>query len=388
MSAFPDRLAALLAERQQGQLYRRRQTLDSAQGPVVRLGARELLNFCSNDYLGLASHPEVIQRLREAASQWGVGSGASPLVCGYSAPHRELEEALADFTGRSRALLFGSGFAANTATLGALLRPGDTVLQDRLNHASLLDGGLHSGARLRRFTHNDVTDLERKLARAPGPALVAVDAVFSMDGDVAPLAALARAAAAADAWLMVDDAHGFGVAGPAGAGSVAAAGLDQASVPVLMATLGKALGTGGAFVAGSEDLVEALLQGARHYIYSTAPPPALAAATLTALDLLQRESWRREHLATLVQRFRSGAAQLGLPLGESQGPIQPLVTGDAARALALSAALRERGFLVSAIRPPTVPAGTARLRVTLSAAHSPEQVDALLQALADCGATR
>ena len=167
-----------------------------------------------------------------------------------------------------------------------------------------------------------------------------------------------------------------------------AAALDQASVPVLMATLGKALGTGGAFVAGSEDLVEALLQGARHYIYSTAPPPALAAATLTALDLLQRESWRREHLATLVQRFRSGAAQLGLPLGESQGPIQPLVTGDAARALALSAALRERGFLVSAIRPPTVPAGTARLRVTLSAAHSPEQVDALLQALADCGATR
>nr|WP_241263180.1 8-amino-7-oxononanoate synthase [Parahaliea mediterranea] len=381
-------MAATLEERRASGLYRERLNLASAQGARVRVAGRELLNFCSNDYLGLAAHPKVVESLRRAAAEYGVGSGASHLVCGHSAPHHALEEALADFTGRPRALLFGSGFAANTGTLAALLRAGDTVLQDRLNHASLLDGGLHSGARLRRFAHNDLDDLARKLERAPeqadGATLVVVDGVFSMDGDVAPLAELAALTRERDAWLMVDDAHGFGVLGATGAGSTEAAGLGEAEVPVLMATLGKALGTAGAFVAGSEDLVEALLQLARNYIYSTAMPPAIAAAALTALQLLREEAWRRDHLRDLVERFRRGAAQLGLPLAEVHGPIQPLHVGEPDVAMALSAALRERGALVGAIRPPTVPAGTARLRVTLSAAHSEADVDCLLDTLGAC----
>lgn len=383
MEAFPQRLRAVLEERRAAGLYRQCQTLESGQGPLVRLGGREYLNFCSNDYLGLASHPKVIESLRAAASIWGVGSGASHLVCGHSAPHRALEEALAEFTGRPRALLFSSGYAANTGILQALLQPGDSVLQDRLNHASLLDGGLHSGARLRRFTHNDCTDLARKLAQATGPALVAVDGVFSMDGDSAPLAALARICGEHRAWLMVDDAHGFGVTGANGAGSVEAAGLGMAEVPVLMATLGKALGTSGAFVVGSELLIEALIQSARNYIYTTAMPPALAAASLTALGLLREEAWRRDQLAALVARFRRGAGELGLPLMAACSAIQPLLVGDAARAVELSQQLRDRGILISAIRPPTVPAGTSRLRITLSAAHDSEQVERLLATLAE-----
>lgn len=384
MAVFTRRLAGALAERRASGLYRERLTLDSAQGPRVRLAGRELLNFCSNDYLGLAADPRVVESLQRAAARYGVGSGASHLVCGHSAPHRELEEALADFTGRPRALLFGSGYAANTGTLSALLEPGDTVLQDRLNHASLLDGGLHSGARLQRFAHNDLEALERRLARSRGATLVVVDGIFSMDGDAAPLAELARLTRERDAWLMVDDAHGFGVLGASGAGSTEAAGLGPEDVPVLMATLGKALGTAGAFVAGGEDLVEALVQRARNYVYSTAMPPAVAAAGLTALSLVRDEHWRREHLDDLVRYFRAGAAGLGLPLAAVSGPIQPLVVGEAEAAVALSAALRERGLLVSAIRPPTVPAGTARLRVTLTAAHDRAQVDSLLEALGEC----
>ncbi|MBM69209.1 MAG: 8-amino-7-oxononanoate synthase [Haliea sp.] len=382
--AFPQRLRAVLEERRAAGLYRQCLTLESAQGPVVRLAGRDYLNFCSNDYLGLAAHPKVIASLRDAATRWGVGSGASHLVCGHSAAHRELEEALAAFTGRPRALLFSSGYAANTGILQALLRPGDTVLQDRLNHASLLDGGLHSGARLRRFAHNDCADLARKLDAAAGPTLVAVDGVFSMDGDTAPLAELSATCASRDAWLMVDDAHGFGVHGEAGAGSVQAAGLGEAEVPVLMATLGKALGTSGAFVAGSELLIEALIQSTRNYIYTTAMPPALAAASLTALRLLHEESWRREQLAEHIARFRRGARQCDLPLLDSDSAIQPLLVGDAGRAVRLSERLRERGLLISAIRPPTVPAGTSRLRITLSAAHTPQQVATLLAALAEC----
>lgn len=383
MEAFPQRLRAVLDERRAAGLYRQCLTLESGQGPLVRLDGREYLNFCSNDYLGLASHPKVIESLRAAAGIWGVGSGASHLVCGHSAPHRALEEALADFAGRPRALLFSSGYAANTGILQALLQSGDTVLQDRLNHASLLDGGLHSGARLRRFVHNDCADLDRKLARVAGPALVAVDGVFSMDGDSAPLAAMARVCGEHQAWLMVDDAHGFGVAGIDGAGSVEAAGLGMAEVPVLMATLGKALGTSGAFVAGSELLIEALIQSTRNYIYTTAMPPALAAASLTALGLLREEGWRRDQLAALVAAFRRGARELGLPLVAAKSAIQPLLVGDAARATELSQQLRDRGILISAIRPPTVPAGTSRLRITLSAAHSSEQVERLLATLAE-----
>ncbi len=386
MESFARRLAAALDQRRGQGLVRQRLTLESPQGPVVRMGGREYLNFCSNDYLGLAAHPAVVEALRRGASEYGVGSGASHLVCGHSRPHHQLEEALAAFTGRPRALLFSCGYMANTGTLTTLLQRGDSVFEDRLNHASLLDGGLHSGARFHRFPHNDVTALERKLASADGLRLVVVDGVFSMDGDSAPLARLADACSRHAAWLMVDDAHGFGVLGERGAGSTEAAGLGEAAVPVLMATLGKALGTAGAFVAGSELLIESLVQQARNYIYTTALPPAVAAASLVSLQLLQSESWRRGHLAALVARFRRGAAQLDLPLLESASAIQPLLVGDAGRAVALSERLRDRGLLISAIRPPTVARGTSRLRITLSAAHSEEQVDRLLSELADCHA--
>jgi 8-amino-7-oxononanoate synthase len=384
VAAFSQRLSEHLARRSQQGLYRQRLTLESAQGPVVRLGDRDYLNFCSNDYLGLAAHPRVIEALREAAAQYGVGSGASHLVCGHSTPHHDLEEALADFTGRPRALLFSSGYMANTGLLTTLLQPGDYVFEDRLNHASLLDGGLHSGARFQRFPHNDVQALQDKLQGVDGLKLVVVDGVFSMDGDSAPLADLARLCSREEAWLMVDDAHGFGVLGERGAGSTEAAGLGIAAVPVLMATLGKALGTAGAFVAGEEVLIEGLIQQARSYIYTTALPPAVAAASLVSLQLLQDEAWRRDHLASLVARFRRGARQLELPLMDSVSAIQPLVVGGAERAVALSEQLRARGLLIGAIRPPTVPRGTSRLRITLSAAHSEQQVDQLLQQLADC----
>ncbi len=384
MAGFHTRLGAALEKRRHQGLYRQRLTLESPQGPVVQLQGREYLNFCSNDYLGLAAHPRLVEAFRAAAERYGVGSGASHLVCGHSAPHHELEEALATFTGRPRALLFSSGYAANTAVLTTLLQSGDHVFEDRLNHASLLDGGLHSGARFRRFPHNDIAALAPKLAQVEGNALVVVDGIFSMDGDSAPLAELSHLCQERDAWLMVDDAHGFGVLGARGAGSLEAAGLSAEQVPVLMATLGKALGTAGAFVAGDEVLIESLVQQARNYIYTTAPPPAVAAATLEALRLLQEEAWRREHLAALVARFRAGAAELGLPLMNSSSAIQPLLIGEAEEAMAVSQRLRERGLLISAIRPPTVPAGTSRLRITLTAAHSDSQVDQLLEHLSAC----
>ena len=348
----------------------------------MQIDGREYLNFCSNDYLGLAAHPRVIERFRRAATEYGVGSGASHLVCGHSAPHHALEEALAEFTGRERALLFSSGYMANTGILTSLLQRGDYVFEDRLNHASLLDGGLHSGARFQRFPHNDVAALQARLSAADGPRLVVVDGVFSMDGDTAPLPALADLCRSQDAWLMVDDAHGFGVLGERGAGSTEEAGLAPDAVPVLMATLGKALGTAGAFVAGSELLIEGLIQQSRNYIYTTALPPAVAAASLEALTLVSEEPWRRQHLAGLIGRFRRGAGQLELPLMPSASAIQPLLVGDAVRAVALSERLRASGFLIGAIRPPTVPAGTSRLRITLSAAHSESQVDQLLAQLA------
>jgi len=398
MGALSDRLSAGLALRQQNNLYRQRLTLQSAQGPVVQVGGSQYLNFCSNDYLGLAAHPRVIAAFHSAADRYGVGSGASHLVCGHSELHHRLEEALAEFTGRPRALLFSSGYMANMGILTSLLQRGDHVFEDRLNHASLLDGGLYSGARFQRFPHADVPALERKLDAAGkgvakggekgsakgGVKLVVVDGVFSMDGDTAPLEELAASCARHDASLMVDDAHGFGVLGDRGVGSTEAAGLDPSAVPILMATLGKALGTGGAFVAGSELLIESLIQQARTYIYTTALPPAVAAASLESLRLLHDESWRREHLARLITRFRSGAQQLELPLMPSASAIQPLLAGDAARALDISEQLRQRGLLIGAIRPPTVPAGTSRLRVTLSAAHSEAQIDQLLEQLASC----
>ena len=377
-------LAARLAERRAADLYRQRPLLQSPQGPQVVVDGKALLAFCSNDYLGLANHPEVVKAWCEGAERWGVGGGASHLVVGHSTPHHQVEEALAELTGRPRALLFSTGYMANLGAITALVGQGDTVLQDRLNHASLLDGGLLSGARFNRYLHNDPASLASRLSKATGNTLVVTDGVFSMDGDCADLPALAKVARGSGAWLMVDDAHGFGTLGRSGGGLVEQHGLGVDDVPVLIGTLGKACGTSGAFVAGSEELIEALIQFARPYIYTTSQPPALACATLKALALLRHETWRREHLAALIQQFRSGAQQLGLTLMDSHTAIQPILVGDAARAMALSRMLRERGLLVTAIRPPTVPAGSARLRVTLSAAHSEAQVQLLLNALAEC----
>ncbi|MFG0630742.1 8-amino-7-oxononanoate synthase [Pseudomonas sp. xss_2] len=377
-------LTARLAERRAADLYRQRPLLQSPQGPEVVVDGQPLLAFCNNDYLGLANHPEVIAAWRAGAERWGVGGGASHLVIGHSTPHHQLEEALAELTGRPRALLFSTGYMANLGAITALVGQGDTILQDRLNHASLLDGGLLSGARFNRYLHNDPDSLAKRLDKATGSTLVVTDGVFSMDGDLADLPALAETARARGAWLMVDDAHGLGTLGATGAGIVEHFGLGLDDVPVLIGTLGKACGTAGAFVAGSEELVEALVQFARPYIYTTSQPPALACATLKSLELLRRESWRREHLAALIRQFRQGAEQIGLQLMDSPTPIQPILIGDSARALRLSRMLRERGLLVTAIRPPTVPAGSARLRVTLSAAHSEAQVQLLLNALAEC----
>lgn len=375
-------LASRLASRRAEDLYRLRPLLDSPQGPEVVVDGQRLLAFCSNDYLGLASHPEVIRALREGAERWGVGGGASHLVIGHSAPHHQLEEALAAFTRRPRALLFSTGYMANLAVVTALIGRGDTVLQDRLNHASLLDAGLLSGARFSRYLHNDTASLAARLDKAGGDTLVVSDGVFSMDGDLADLPGLSAAARARGAWLMVDDAHGFGVLGAGGGGCVEHFALGLEEVPVLVGTLGKAFGTAGAFVAGSEELIETLIQFARPYIYTTSQPPAVACATLKSLQLLREEGWRRQHLRNLIVRFRRGAQELGLILMDSPTPIQPLLVGDSGRAMRLSARLRERGLLVGAIRPPTVPAGTARLRITLTAAHDEAQVDRLLDGLA------
>jgi 8-amino-7-oxononanoate synthase len=376
------RLAAASAAREQAGLRRRLHTVEQAHGPHLHRDGRELLAFCSNDYLGLAQHPTLIEALRKAAAEHGMGGTAAHLICGHHREHAALEEALAAWTGRERALLFSTGIMANLGVMQALLERGDLCVQDRLNHASLIDGARASGCTLRRYPHADVDAAARQLQTSPeAAALLATDGVFSMDGDVAPLAELAALCRREGATLMVDDAHGLGVLGPRGAGSLAAAGLDADDAPVLMATLGKALGCAGAFVAGSAELIDGLVQFARSYIYTTAMPPALAAATRAAVELAQTADDCREHLAALIARFRHGATQLGLPLMDSPTPIQPLLLGDPVRATTAAEALLERGLLVTAIRPPTVPQGQARLRITLSAAHTGSDVDRLLDAL-------
>jgi len=377
-----DQLDAALSARRAAHLYRRRRTLDSAQGPEVRVDGRDFLAFCSNDYLGLANHPEVVRAFQQAANRYGVGGGASHLVNGHSRLHQQLEDALAEFTGRPRALLFSTGYMANIGAVNALIGKGDAVFEDRLNHASLLDAGLLSGARFQRYRHDDAAHLDQRLANTDaGRKLVVSDGVFSMDGDCADLPALCAVAERHGAWVMVDDAHGFGCLGATGAGCVEAMGLSMTQVPVLVGTLGKAFGTGGAFVAGGETLIETLIQFARPYIYTTAMPPAVAAASLASLQLIINGQQRRAHLDALIARFRVGAAALGFQLMDSATPIQPILVGESERALALSEALEQQGIFVSAIRPPTVPEGSARLRVTLSAAHSETQVDKLLDGL-------
>lgn len=382
--AIDNVLSFALTERRAANLYRSRRVLQSPQTPQVVVDGKQYTAFCSNDYLGLANHPDVVAAFQSAANSFGVGSGASHLVAGHSSEHHALEEELAAFTGRERALLFSTGYMANMGAITALVGQGDAIFEDRLNHASLLDGGLSSGARFQRFLHNDLNNLQARLDKADAERkLIVVDGVFSMDGDCAPLPELTALAQKNNAWLMVDDAHGFGCLGKTGGGSAEHFGLTQDELPILMGTLGKAFGTFGAFIAGSENLIETLIQFSRSYIYTTAMPPAVAAATRVSLRLLQEGHWRREHLQTLIARFRTGAQQLGLQLLDSFSPIQPIIIGDEARALMIAEQLAERGILIIAIRPPTVAPGSSRLRVTFSAEHTLAQVDQLLNALSD-----
>jgi len=375
-------LTSALEQRRADRLYRTRRVTESAQGPEMIIDGRDVLGFCSNDYLGLAADPRLAEAMADGARQWGTGSGAAHLVNGHSEPHHALEEELAAFTGRERALLFSTGYMANLGVGSALLERGDAVFEDRLNHASLIDAGHRPGIDFHRYRHADAGDLERQLHKSNAQEkLVLTDGVFSMDGDVAPLVGLADACRTHGGRLVVDDAHGLGVVGPGGRGSVADAGLTSAHVPVLVGTLGKAFGTFGAFVAGDEDLVETLIQKARSYIYTTALPPTVAQATRASLRIVEAADDRRAHLRSLVKRFREGADRLGLTLIDSSTPIQPILVGDAGIALALSDALLREGILVIAIRPPTVPKNTARLRVTFSASHTTGHVDRLLEAL-------
>ena len=347
-----------------------------------RVDGRELVNFCSNDYLGLARDPRLTAALCVAAKRYGVGAGAAHLVTGHTREHHELEEELAAYTGRESALLFSTGYMANVGVVSSLASRGDLVLQDRLNHASLIDGALLSGARFSRYRHASPEDAARRLEGGDERGrLIASDGVFSMDGDVAPVAKLAALARKKNAWLLIDDAHGLGVLGEQGGGVLEQAGLTQSDVPLLIGTLGKAFGSFGAFVAGERDLIDYILQRARSYIFTTAMPAAVAAATRAALRIAREEGWRREHLALLIARFRRAALAAGIMLGDSQTPIQPILLGDAALCLKASAVLRDAGYWVSAIRPPTVPPGTERLRVTLSAAHTQAEVDGLVEAL-------
>lgn len=377
-------LRAALERLRDAHLYRARRVLDGPQGVRPVIDGRQALSFCSNDYLGLAAHPELAAALHAGVSRYGVGSGAAHLITGHSAAHRRLEDDLAAFVGRPRALLFSTGYMANLGVISALCERGETLYADRLNHASLNDGALLAGARLRRYPHADTAALARMRAGGDAAMLVS-DGVFSMDGDLAPVPALAACADAAGARLLVDDAHGLGVVGRDGRGTLDVyreQGWDDAGDVIVMGTLGKAFGTFGAFVAASDAVIETLIQRARSYIYTTALPPALAHATSAALALARREAWRRAHLQALIARFRAGAAALGLPLMASTTPIQPLLAGSAQRALAWSRWLEAQGVLVTAIRPPTVPKGAARLRITLSAAHAEQDVERLLALLA------
>ncbi|MEQ9544664.1 MAG: 8-amino-7-oxononanoate synthase [Marinobacter sp.] len=378
--------AAELEQRKQAGLYRTRRQITGPQQPSLTSDGRSLLSFCSNDYLGLANHPANLEALVNALPQTGLGGAASHLICGHHDAHHHLEERLAAFTQRSAALFFSTGYMANMGVISALAGRGDTIFSDRLNHASIIDGCILSRAKVRRYPHSDMAALERMLAETSGHKLVVTDGVFSMDGDIAPLRELARLCKTHDALLVVDDAHGVGVLGPQGRGSVAEMGLSEDDVPVLIGTLGKAVGTSGAFVAGPQVLMDYLVQKARTYIYTTAMPPAIAEATVASLDLIERDDERRAHLRELIERFRRGASELGYQLMPSATPIQPIMVGDNWSALALSQALEEKELLVTAIRPPTVPEGEARLRVTLSAAHTLADVDRLLAGLSDCRA--
>lgn len=380
-----DELRAGLGRLDDEALRRRRRSNALPCAPRATVDGRELTAFCSNDYLGLAGDPALAAALAEGASRWGAGSGASHLVSGHYAVHDELERALASFVGCDRALYFSTGYMANSGILPALAGRGDAIFADRLNHASLVDGMLLSRATVHRYPHADVAALERMLAGSAAPRkLIVTDAVFSMDGDVAPLAELLALAVRHDAWLVVDDAHGFGVLGPQGRGAVAEAGLDthpEAWRIVLVGTLGKAAGVAGAFVAGHADVIEWLVQKTRTYIFTTGAPPALAHALLASLRLIEAGEARRQRLQSLIASFRTHTRLQRWRLLPSRTAIQPVLIGDNAEAVAVAGALFDAGLWVPAIRPPTVPAGTARLRVSLTAAHDDADVVRLAETL-------
>lgn len=380
--SWEQRLHTALQQRRDQDLWRQRAQLSSVQGTEVIRDGESRLNFCSNDYLGLAAQGG--KDLAAAAERWQLGSGASHLVCGHSDAHHALEDQLAKLTGYPRALLFSTGYMANLGAISALARRGDLILQDKLNHASLLDGAILSRAQLKRYRHADNTHLASLLQNNEntGETLVITDTIFSMDGDLADLPSMANLCSQHGALLMADDAHGFGILGKKGAGARAHFNLSPQQLPVYVGTLGKALGGYGAFVAGSEELIDYMVQFARAYIYTTALPPALAEGMLGNLERLQ-DDHLRDQLQQRIQQFRRKALALGLPIMDSHSPIQPLLIGSASNALAMSEALHNQGIWVSAIRPPTVPNNEARLRITLSAAHSEEQVDRLLNALAE-----
>ncbi|HSE13911.1 MAG TPA: 8-amino-7-oxononanoate synthase [Rudaea sp.] len=378
-----ERLTRAQAERARQSLLRRLRTVGQVDGARIVVDGAPLLNFASNDYLGLAQHPALTEALVRGAARWGVGASAAHLLGGHREAHAALEEKLAHWTGRARALLFSTGYMANLGAMQALLGAGDVCVQDKLNHASLLDAARLAGAELVRYVHADAGSARRQLDARPGaPALLATDGVFSMDGDVAPLAELAALCKTQQAALMVDDAHGIGVLGAEGAGSLSEAGVGAGEAPVLMATLGKALGVAGAFVAGSAALIDGLVQFARPHSYTTAMPPALAAAASAAIDIARFEDWRRDKLRCLIAHFRHGADERGIALPDSRTPIQPVVVGASKAALTAMQSLEAQGFFVPAIRPPTVAQGKARLRVVLSARHEEADVERLLNALA------
>ena len=374
-------LAAELSGLEARDLKRNRRTLESPQGARVRVDGRDYIAFCSNDYLGLAAHPELIAAAREGAARHGVGAGASHLLSGHSAAHRELEERLAAFVGKPRALLFSAGYLANISVVTVLVGRGDAVFADRLNHASLNDAALLSRADFKRYPHLDLAALERQLAASRARRkLIVTDAVFSMDGDIAPVPALVSLAERHGAWLLLDDAHGFGVLGPQGRGTLAQSGADSPRV-IVMGTLGKAAGVFGAFAAGDATMIETLVQRARPYVYTTATPPLLACALVKSLELIRdgdgRRSRLQQRIALLQQRLKSSRWRLA----PSATAIQPLLIGATAEAVAVSDGLARAGLLVPAIRPPTVPRGTARLRISLSAAHEADDVERLAAAL-------
>ncbi|MFT5976664.1 MAG: 8-amino-7-oxononanoate synthase, partial [Gammaproteobacteria bacterium] len=373
-----------LTRRHLAGLYRKRSIVSSAQAVRLTVNGQSLLSFSSNDYLGLANHPDIKQAFINATEHYGVGSGSAHLITGHSQLHHECELRLAEFTGRDRALLFSNGYMANLAIASALVGRHDIIHQDKLNHASLIDAAKISGAKLKRYRHNDLAQLKSQLetSQLDGNTsvrqLIMTDGVFSMDGDCADLNQISQIASQSNSCCMVDDAHGFGVMGSTGAGLLEQCGLGQQQVPILMATLGKAIGTSGAFVAGSEAVIETLIQQARPYIYTTASPPPIAAATICSLEIVKRDTWRREKLQELIAYFQLRMATTEFELMHSATAIQPIVIGGNNHAISLSEKLLKFGIQVSAIRPPTVPAGSARLRITLSTSHEKADIDQLI----------